>query len=195
MHMCLIILSAFLLLSVSFLSFFLSSPFRQATPFLWDSMAPREKHVWMDSAGGEMISWRLGNVQKNCVGENRGGGRVFSISQKHCKIVGLWRRREGSFLLFSLSFSHACILYVIICMHICVSLSIHPLCLSLHQNIPHSAIAVEACTYMAKFFVDQARSNKHVYAYDQLLKDVIWNFNPIYSLLNGSNFVQIYVWE
>lgn len=63
------------------------------------------------------------------------------------------------------------------------------------ENIPHSAIAVAACQFTAKFFVDQARQSTHVYPSDQLLSDVIWNYQPIYTLIEGSDFVQVYSWN
>lgn len=45
---------------------------------------------------------------------------------------------------------------------------------------------------MSKFFVDECRKSKHTYNYTDLMQDVIWNFNPIFT---NTDFVQTYFFQ
>merc|ERR1711916_108525 len=60
------------------------------------------------------------------------------------------------------------------------------------QANPHSAAAVDVAYHMARFFVNEARKNNHVYPADALDKDVIWNYKPEYTGPSGSHFEQTY---
>lgn len=61
-----------------------------------------------------------------------------------------------------------------------------------NENIPHSSTSVTACTYIAKFFVDEARKSTTVMPYTTLMSLVIWNYSPFFTGANGSDFTQEY---
>ena len=61
------------------------------------------------------------------------------------------------------------------------------------EGIPHTPGAVAVAQYTANFFVQQARKSTHVYDFTQLMtKDVIWNYTPVYTYVQGSNFISKY---
>ena len=62
------------------------------------------------------------------------------------------------------------------------------------EGIPHTPGAVIVAQYTANFFVQQTRASKHVYPFEELIADVIWNYNPVYTYLQGSSFIQKYFW-
>lgn len=62
------------------------------------------------------------------------------------------------------------------------------------EGIPHTPGAVIVAQYTANFFVQQTRASKHVYPFEELIADVIWNYNPVYTYIQGSNFIQKYFW-
>ena len=41
----------------------------------------------------------------------------------------------------------------------------------------------------------QARKNKHVFPYDELNSRIIYNYNPEFTFIQGSNFEQSYIWS
>lgn len=60
------------------------------------------------------------------------------------------------------------------------------------EGIPHTQGAVDVAQYTANFFVTQTRKSNHVYPFAELVNDVIWNYNPVYTYIQGSNFIQKY---
>jgi len=60
------------------------------------------------------------------------------------------------------------------------------------EDIPHTADAVNVCQATAFFFVNEARKNNHTYPADQLIKDIIYNYNPTFTGKTGSAFEQLY---
>lgn len=60
------------------------------------------------------------------------------------------------------------------------------------QDIPHSAHAVALCEAMAAYFVNQARRSTHTYPAAELMQAVIWNYNPVFTGKQGSDFTQVY---
>eukprot|EP00730_Choanoeca_flexa_P013843 TRINITY_DN5784_c0_g1_i2.p1 TRINITY_DN5784_c0_g1~~TRINITY_DN5784_c0_g1_i2.p1 ORF type:complete len:307 (+),score=84.73 TRINITY_DN5784_c0_g1_i2:1-921(+) len=63
------------------------------------------------------------------------------------------------------------------------------------QNTLHTSHAIELTFDMAHFFVDQARQSQHVYSEEELSKDIIWNYTPIYTGPQGSHFEQVYYFD
>lgn len=64
-----------------------------------------------------------------------------------------------------------------------------------NEPIPHTADAVAVAQYMANFFVGEARKCKHLYPFDRLMADAIWNTPVVYTYkTEGSDFIQKYYW-
>jgi len=63
------------------------------------------------------------------------------------------------------------------------------------EAIPHTYNAVIVAQYTANFFVQEARKSPHVYPYADLTKDIIYNYNPVFTYPNGSGFEQCYIWK
>eukprot|EP01147_Barroeca_monosierra_P010085 gene10086-2253_t len=63
------------------------------------------------------------------------------------------------------------------------------------ENIPHSPLAIKTCQWTATFFVNEARKSNHMYPPKQLMDDIIYNFNPIFTGKTGSGFEQSYFWH
>jgi len=62
------------------------------------------------------------------------------------------------------------------------------------EDINHSPDAIETMQYFADFFVDEARKSNHAFpSYDQELKALIYNYNPIYTEQIEPDFLQVYV--
>mmetsp|Transcript_34599 Transcript_34599/g.90608 ORF Transcript_34599/g.90608 Transcript_34599/m.90608 type:complete len:313 (+) Transcript_34599:629-1567(+) len=60
------------------------------------------------------------------------------------------------------------------------------------EAIPHSEQAVSVCQYTSNFFVNQARKSSHTFNYTELNQYIIWNYSPVFTYLDGSNFEQEY---
>ena len=60
------------------------------------------------------------------------------------------------------------------------------------ELIPHDAAAAHVCTYMARFFVDECRKSTHTMDYATLMRQVIWNYAPVFTGLNNDDFTQTY---
>ncbi|EGD76129.1 gamma-glutamyl hydrolase [Salpingoeca rosetta] len=63
------------------------------------------------------------------------------------------------------------------------------------EAIPHSALAIETCQLTSTFFVNEARKSNHAYPPEQLRKDIIYNYNPVFTGKDGSGFEQCYFWD
>lgn len=62
------------------------------------------------------------------------------------------------------------------------------------EQLPHSAIAVEAAQYLANFFVNEARKSSHVFNEAELEKIIIYNYTPRFTGKGGASaFTQSYV--
>lgn len=63
------------------------------------------------------------------------------------------------------------------------------------EAIPHTPQAIEVAQYTANFFVEHARNSTHRFAYGELDSLVIWNYEPVFTEPNGSDFEQEYQWD
>jgi len=62
------------------------------------------------------------------------------------------------------------------------------------ENIPHSAIAVEATLYTSQFFINEARKSTSSFDEATLNTLLIYNTNPVFTGKAGDDFVQRYIW-
>jgi len=64
-----------------------------------------------------------------------------------------------------------------------------------HEDINHSPEAIEAMQYFSNFVGSEARKSMHSYpSIDDQLSALIYNWDPTYTGLTGSNFEQCYFW-
>ncbi|CAH1108101.1 unnamed protein product [Psylliodes chrysocephalus] len=65
-----------------------------------------------------------------------------------------------------------------------------------NYGIPHSADAVKSAQFFANFFVDECRKNNNGFPSEELEENsLIYNYIPLYTGLNGSSHVQLYVFS
>ncbi|XP_034481571.1 gamma-glutamyl hydrolase [Drosophila innubila] len=63
-------------------------------------------------------------------------------------------------------------------------------------KIPHTDSAVKSSQYFADFFISQARQNPHKFVNStEQLRSLIYNYNPKYTMLMGSGYVQQYLFN
>lgn len=63
------------------------------------------------------------------------------------------------------------------------------------EAIPHTPQAITVAQYTANFFVSRARNSSHTFDYGELDQYIIWNYQPVFSEPNGSDFEQEYRWN
>jgi len=62
-----------------------------------------------------------------------------------------------------------------------------------YEDINHDTDAIQAMSYFAQFFVNQARLSHHHYKnYTEEYNSLIYNYNPIYT--EADDFEQLYIW-
>jgi len=64
-----------------------------------------------------------------------------------------------------------------------------------NEALPHSSTAVRLAQAMSNFFVDEARKSSHSFSASDLTSLLIYNYNPVFTGAQGSDFTQEYIWQ
>jgi len=62
-----------------------------------------------------------------------------------------------------------------------------------NERLPHTASAVRAAQYISSFFVNESRRSNHTFTGSQLQSRLIYNFSPVFTGAQGSDFTQEYI--